>query len=147
MTRLRVPVHYDFASTLCYVAHRVMELVGLRDDPRFATFEGRAAHRDEVEEHVRAWVAARTSTDVFDAFMAAEAAVAPVYTMADIFEDPHFAARGTLVDVDGVRMQGLVARFSATPGRIRHAGRALGADTENVLAEWGADATSPEEAG
>ncbi len=25
MSRLRVPVHYDFASTLCYVAHRVME--------------------------------------------------------------------------------------------------------------------------
>ena len=32
-------------------------------------------------------------------------------------------------------MPGLIARFSRTPGEIRGAGRALGADTEAVLAE------------
>ena len=36
--------------------------------------------------------------------------------MADIAEDPHYAARGAIVEVDGVPMQGLVARLSATPG-------------------------------
>jgi crotonobetainyl-CoA:carnitine CoA-transferase CaiB-like acyl-CoA transferase len=36
-------------------------------------------------------------------------------------------------------MQGLIARLSATPGRIRHAGRPLGADTEEVLAELASD--------
>jgi len=34
------------------VAHRVLELLGLGDDPRFATFEGRAAHRDELDAAV-----------------------------------------------------------------------------------------------
>ena len=38
-------------------------------------------------------------------------------------------------------MQGLVARLSATPGRLRWAGRPLGADTEAVLAEL--DALDP----
>ncbi len=56
------------------------------------------------------------------AFEAAEAAAAPVYDMADIAADPHFAARGTIVDVDGVPMQGLIARLSATPGALRWAG-------------------------
>ena len=48
--------------------------------------------------------------------------------MADVFADPHVQARGSVVEVDGVPMQGLVARLSATPGAVRWAGRDLGAD-------------------
>jgi formyl-CoA transferase len=69
------------------------------------------------------------------AFERAEAAAAVVLDVADLAVDPHLAARGTLIDVDGVRMQGLVARLSATPGRVRCAGRPLGADTAEILAE------------
>jgi crotonobetainyl-CoA:carnitine CoA-transferase CaiB-like acyl-CoA transferase len=58
--------------------------------------------------------------------------------MADIAADPHYLARGVVTDVDGVPMQGLIARLSATPGHIRHAGRPLGADTEAVLDELAA---------
>src|SRR5690606_4487718 len=100
------------------VARRVMELVGAGDDPRFATFEGRVAHRDEVDEVVATWIGARPLVEVLAAFEAAEAAAAPVYTMADIARDPHYRARGTVVELDGVPMQGLVARLSATPGRV-----------------------------
>ncbi len=117
------------------VAQRVLDLVGVGDDPRFASFEARAEHRDELEGLVSRWIAARPSDEVFDAFADAEAAIAPVYTMADIFADPHFEARGSIAHVDGVSMQGLVARLDRTPGRIRHAGRPLGADTDEVLAE------------
>ena len=60
------------------------------------------------------------------AFEEAQAAAAPIYDMADIAADPHYAARGSIVEVDGVPMQGLVARLSATPGAVRWAGRALG---------------------
>ena len=49
---------------------------------------------------------------------ASEAAAAPVHDMADIFADDHFAHRGAIADVDGVPMQQLIARLSATPGRI-----------------------------
>ena len=120
------------------VAARVMALLGVGDDARFATFAGRVEHRAEIEALVAAWVGARPLEEVLARFDAAEAAVAPVLTMADIAEDPHYLARGTVVEVDGVPMQGLIARLSATPGRIRHAGRPLGADTEEVLAELAA---------
>lgn len=116
------------------VAARVMALLGVGDDERFATFAGRVEHRDEVEALVAAWVAARPEAEVLATFAAAEAAIAPVLTMADIASDPHYGARGTVVEVDGVPMQGLIARLSATPGRIRHVGRPLGADTAEVLA-------------
>ena len=117
------------------VARRVMAIVGVGDDERFASFAGRVAHRDEVDALVAAWVGARPLAEVLDVFLAAEAAAAPVYDMADIGADPHYRARGTVVDVDGTPMQGLVARLSATPGRVRFAARPLGADTDAVLAD------------
>ncbi len=117
------------------VAERVLTLVGLGDDERFATNTGRIAHRNELDQAVGDWIAARTSADVIDAFTEAHAAIAPVMNMADIARDPHYLARGAIVEVDGHPMQGLIARLSKTPGSIRWAGRPLGADTDAVLDE------------
>jgi crotonobetainyl-CoA:carnitine CoA-transferase CaiB-like acyl-CoA transferase len=55
--------------------------------------------------------------------------------MADIVKDPHFLARQSVLTVDGTPMQGLIAGLSKTPGKVRWSGRALGADTEEVLDE------------
>jgi len=115
------------------VAHRVLTLLGIGDDPRFATFETRAGHREELDAAVSAWVGARPSAEVLAAFEAAEAAIAPVYTMREVLADPHVQARAVFVEVDGIVMQGPVARLSRTPAEMRWAGRALGADTEEVL--------------
>ncbi|MDZ7679937.1 MAG: CoA transferase [Acidimicrobiales bacterium] len=117
------------------VARRVMKLVGAGDDPRFDTFEGRVAHRDEVDEVVGAWIADRSLDEILTAFEGAEAAAAPVYTMADIAADPHYRARRTFTEVGGVPMQGLIARLSATPGHLDRPARDLGADTDDVLGE------------
>src|SRR5262245_55455960 len=117
------------------VAHRVLTLLGIADDPRFSTFESRAAHREELDAVVAAWVGARSTDDVLAAFDDAQAAIGPVYSMRDLMADPHVLERSVFVDVDGVVMQGPVARLSRTPGEVRHAGRTLGADTDEVLDE------------
>jgi crotonobetainyl-CoA:carnitine CoA-transferase CaiB-like acyl-CoA transferase len=117
------------------VAHRVLTILGLEDDPRFATFERRAEHRDELDAAVRAWVGSRPVSEVLAAFEEAHAAIAPVYTMREVLTDPHVQARHVFVEVDGVVMQGPVARLSRTPAEIRWAGRSLGADTDAVLSE------------
>jgi crotonobetainyl-CoA:carnitine CoA-transferase CaiB-like acyl-CoA transferase len=110
------------------VAARVMELLGVGDDERFTSFAGRAAHRDELEGLMVAWCAQRSQAEVIAAFEAAEAAIGPVMDLADIAADPHYTARQAVVDVGGVPQQSLIARLSATPGELRHAGRALDAD-------------------
>ncbi len=125
------------------VARRVLALIGVGEDPRFVTFAQRAEHRDELEQVLTEWIAARPSAEVLSRFEAAHAAIAPVYTMQDLLADPHVQARRAVVEVDGVVMPGLVARFSATPGEIRHPGRPLGADTEAVLAELDDASTGP----
>jgi len=121
------------------VAHRVLTLLGVDDDERFATFESRGEHRDELDGVVSAWVGARTSAEVLAAFEAAEAAIAPVYTMREVLADPHVQARAVFVEVDGIVMQGPVARLSRTPAEMRWAGRELGADTESVLRDLDED--------
>lgn len=81
------------------------------------------------------WIAERTAEEVLTAFEEAHAACAPVYDMADLYADPHVAARQAIVDVDGTPMQGLIAKLSATPGHIRWAGRPPAADQDEVLGE------------
>ncbi len=125
------------SATADTVATRVMALLGVGDDARFATSAGRVEHRDEVEQLVADWIGSRSIEEVLSAFNAAEAAIAPVMTMADIATDPHVAARGLIAEVDGTPMQGLIARLSATPGRLRWAGRALDANGDEIRAEAG----------
>ncbi|MGZ8752602.1 MAG: CaiB/BaiF CoA transferase family protein [Acidimicrobiia bacterium] len=144
--RCRDGVWVALSTSAESVAERVLDLLGVGDDARFASFTGRSEHRDELEAAVGAWIAARDSDDVLGAFEEAHAAIAPIFSMADVLSDAHVEARGSIVDVDGVRMQGLIAGLSRTPGRIRHPGRPLGADTEAVLAELDKpDAARPEE--
>jgi crotonobetainyl-CoA:carnitine CoA-transferase CaiB-like acyl-CoA transferase len=133
--RCRDGVWVALSTSAETVAGRVLELLGVGDDSRFVSFAGRSEHRDELETVVVDWIAARDSVDVLRAFDDAHAAIAPVYSMADVLADPHVRARGSIVDVDGIRMQGLIAGLSRTPGAIRHPGRPLGADTDSVLAE------------
>jgi crotonobetainyl-CoA:carnitine CoA-transferase CaiB-like acyl-CoA transferase len=117
------------------VARRVLDLVGLGGDESLQSFEGRVAARDRIDARMAEWIGQHTQAEVLAAFDGAEAACAPVYGMRDVLADPHVQARGAVEVVDGTPMQGLVARLSATPGRIRWAGRPLGADTDEVLAE------------
>jgi crotonobetainyl-CoA:carnitine CoA-transferase CaiB-like acyl-CoA transferase len=101
-----------------------------------------AAHADELDAVVGAWVAARDRDEVVAAFEEAEAAVAPVYDVRDILADAQYAALGTAVsvpdeDLGAIRMQNVPFRMSVTPGEIRHAGRGHGQDTSAVLRELG----------
>ena len=113
-------------------------MLGLGDDPRFATFADRMANRAPLERAMVEWCATRTRDEVVTAFTEAEAAVGPVLDMADISIDPHYAARGAIVELDGTPMQGLVAALSETPGVLRWAGRHIDADGDDIRANgWG----------
>ena len=114
------------------VAARVMDLVGLGDDERVATFAGRMAHRDEVDARMAEWMAARTQEQALTEFEAVDAAAAPVYDMADIYADEHYQSRDAIVTVDGVPMPNVLARLSATPGQVRWAGRGPDADGAEI---------------
>lgn len=129
------------------IAERVMVLVGapeLIEEPWFATGAERAQHADELDAAVGSWIAERSRDEVIEAFTAAQAAIAPIYTARDICADPQFEALGTLHEIDDeelgvMRMQGPLFRLSDNDGVIAFTGRAHGADTDEVLGELGFD--------
>jgi|TARA_B110000116_G_scaffold162255_1_gene140323 crotonobetainyl-CoA:carnitine CoA-transferase CaiB-like acyl-CoA transferase len=114
------------------VAARVMDLIGAADDTRFTSFDGRIAHRNELDLLMSNWVARRTLSEALNEFQNAEAAAAPVMNMQQIAEDPHILDRGSLIELDGIKMQGLIARLSRTPGQIRWPGKVIGADNQDL---------------
>lgn len=130
------------------IAERVMRLVGapeLIDQPWFASGASRAEHAEELDAAVGSWIAARNRDEVVEAFEKAEAAVAPIYTAADVLADPHFNALGSIVSIDDeelgpVRFQNTPFRLSETPGSVRTTGPRLGAHTAEVLGGLGVDA-------
>jgi crotonobetainyl-CoA:carnitine CoA-transferase CaiB-like acyl-CoA transferase len=114
------------------VAARVTRVLGVGDDPRFATFGDRMANRDALEAIMIDWCTTRPRDEVLRIFTEAEAAIGPVMDMADIAADPHYAARDAIVDVGGTPMQGLIAKLSATPGVLRWPGRGPDADGAEI---------------
>jgi crotonobetainyl-CoA:carnitine CoA-transferase CaiB-like acyl-CoA transferase len=107
-------------------------------DPRFSHERQRVANCKEIDHIVATWTAHEDMAPLVEALQRSEIPSSPIYSIADIFEDPQFAARGTLVTVahailGGVKMPGVVPRLSESPGEITWLGRDLGADTEAVL--------------
>lgn len=74
------------------------------------------------------WCAIMEGTDI---------CFAPVLTVEESFDHPHNAARGSFVDVDGIKQPGPAPRFSRTPGAVHSPPPEYGADTESTLANWG----------
>ena len=124
------------------VAERVMHLVGRSDLAEASWFSSgllRAEH-PEVDQAVADWIADRTRDEVLDGFTRADAAIAPVYDIEALLADEHVVAREVFIDVPHpilgpVTQQNVLFRMSETPGQVRHAGRALGEDTDAVLSE------------
>ena len=114
------------------VAIRVLRVLGVEDDDRFTTFAARMENRLALEAVMTDWCALHPQAEVLRAFTAAEAAIGPVMSMADISADPHYAARDAIVDVDGTPMQGLVAKMSATPGAVCWQGRKFNYDNQQI---------------
>jgi crotonobetainyl-CoA:carnitine CoA-transferase CaiB-like acyl-CoA transferase len=117
------------------VARRLIETLGGGGDPRFGSFQSRFENREALETLTSDWIKARPSDEVIRIIEEADAAIAPVYNMKQVIEDPHFIERESFIHVDGMLMQNLVARLSKTPGRITSVGPSLGRDTEEIVKE------------
>lgn len=114
------------------IAGRVMTLLGLDTDERFATFAGRVEHRHVIDTAIEQWFATHTQTEALAIFEEIEAAAGPVLDMRDIANDPHYRERGAIETVEGTPMQSLIAKLSATPGAIKWRGRTTDADGDHI---------------
>jgi crotonobetainyl-CoA:carnitine CoA-transferase CaiB-like acyl-CoA transferase len=119
---------------------KAMDRPDLLDDPRFTKLADRAAHGDEINGVVTEWTRARSAAEVEDACVACDVPVATAYTAADMFADPHFAARGDLVEVEDpvvgpTRQQAPFPRFAGESPSAPAGAPRLGQHTREVLGD------------
>ena len=110
---------------------------GLFDNPRFANAPARAQHREEINQIVAEWVGSKAYDELTALCSGAGVPCGRVNTIADIFQEPQFQARGNLMSVCDTRfgdtvIPASVPRLSETPAHFKNLGGALGADNEEV---------------
>jgi formyl-CoA transferase len=115
----------------------VMGQPGLADNERYATHGARGASMAELDDLIAAWTATVDADELLRRLHADGVPAGRIYRAKDMFADPHFAAREAIVrlahpEFGELPMHGVFPRLSATPGRVRHAGPALGEHNEDV---------------
>jgi formyl-CoA transferase len=113
----------------------------LADHDDYKSHVARGENQLALDAIIGKWTTALTCAQLEACLSEHAVPFGKIYTAADMLADPHYLARGSIIDMPteafpDLKMQNIFPRLSETPGQVRHAGAAkLGADTEAVLTE------------
>jgi len=115
-----------------------MDRPDLATDPRFDTATRRSMNHEAIDAAIGAWTAQEPLAALEATLERHGVPAMRIFTMEDIFHDPHYRARESIVsapddDLGTVTMAAVVPRLSATPGTIAHSGHRIGQDTREIL--------------
>jgi len=110
----------------------------ITSDPRYSTNAQRIVHRNEVNGMVADWTSTMARDEALERCSKAEVPCGPVYSIDEIFEDPHYAARGNILRfkderVGELAIPNVVPRLTGTPGQVTNLGPSLGSHTDVAL--------------
>lgn len=113
----------------------------LLDAPQFKDLQARVDHIDELDGLIDAWTAGFSKDDLVALLTGKRIPCAPVREIAEVVNDPHMHARGTLRRIDHPELGSVVLPtgpmiFSETEKTVLSPSKALGADNEAVFAQW-----------
>lgn len=134
-----------FVILACSTEKLWRQLRGAMGDPALARYDNdnhaRVADREALEAQVNAWTQSFELRELLDVCGKAGLAVGPIYSPAEIVNDPHVQARESIITVDEpetgkpIRMAAPAGRFSGFKGTVRHVGPLLGEHTDAVLTD------------
>ena len=126
-----------------HVLCRLIDRPELITDARFAREALRWENNAALLEAIETFTLTRTKLEL-RALFGGKVPFSPIYNAQDIFEDPHFAVRQMLPEVEHpgsqrpVAVAGIPVKLSQTPGQVRHRAPLLGEHTREILSELGA---------
>lgn len=131
------------SNPTCERLMQAMDRLDLMQVPEFANIRARGepANARALDQIIADWTRQYLCNELAEMLEDAGVPNTRVYTIADIYQDPHFLERNMLVKVPHPKIghttqMGVVPRLSRTPGSIRHTGHELGQDTANLLAAF-----------
>jgi crotonobetainyl-CoA:carnitine CoA-transferase CaiB-like acyl-CoA transferase len=108
-------------------------------DPRFADNAGRVDHEPEIDAAIAEWMRSMDSDEALQVLENAEVPSGPIYSVADMFADEHFQARGLFETVESngkpLVIPALLPKLSDTPGKTLWPGPELGAHNDEILGD------------
>lgn len=110
--------------------------------PQFIPHQNDREKWPEIFDFLRRKFREKTRDEWFAELRQRDICVAPVYSLDEVFADPHVQARGMIAEVEHpefgrVRQVGVGPKFSDTPGAVRRTAPRRGEHTEEVLREAG----------
>ncbi|CAM4147819.1 Formyl-CoA transferase [Bordetella tumbae] len=121
---------------------RLCAVMGRQDwatDPRFVSHESRWENVDELNRGVAEWILSKPTDEICRILDEGKLAYSFIYSVADMVNDPHYQARGTITTVHDpkigpIRMTGVVPKFSNAPEKSITPAPELGDSNEEVYA-------------
>jgi crotonobetainyl-CoA:carnitine CoA-transferase CaiB-like acyl-CoA transferase len=140
--------HVVIAGNSDAIFKRLMRVVGrpdLADDPALASNDGRVRSNALLDAAIAAWSSQRTMDEILARLDEADVPAGRIYSVADIVDDPHYAAREMILRTElpgdvTVKMPGITPKLSDTPGAVKWSGPTLGQHTDEVLTGLGLQA-------
>ena len=123
------------------VFRRLVGVMGrpeLAADPRYSTHAQRGRFQRELDVLISEWTQTMDREELGRILDEGGIPRGDIYRAPEMLEDAHFRARNAIVEVTDpvlgrLKMQNVFPRLSATPGRVRTAGPALGEHNADVL--------------
>ncbi len=110
----------------------------LIDDPLYRENKNRVANNESLLRIVTEWVGSLSYAELQRILDDAGTPCNKIYSIRDIFKDPHYAERNDIVEVPhpgfgAIKMPGIFPKFRENPGEIKWAGPELGEHNQDVF--------------
>ena len=114
----------------------------IANDERFKHNDGRAAASDELDEILGGWAASVSLSQALDILERASVPASGINSVAEVFEDEQFKARGSIEHYElksglDLYMPAAVPRLTKTPGSTQWLGPKLGEHNKEILEALG----------
>ena len=132
------------ATASSSVANRLADAIGrsdIKDDPRYATNYTRSQNYEWIEEIINEYISQYTKEEIIEHFSKFDVPVAPIYTIDEAVNDPHYTERGMIVTVNHaiagpMKLCGPTIKFSRTPCKVDKAGPVIGEHNKEVYEDF-----------
>lgn len=122
------------------IFRRLMIVIGRPDlatDQSLAGNDGRVHRESEIDAAIEAWTSERTYGEAYGKLVEADVPCGPIYSIKDIAEDEHYAARGVFDEIHfedepPVRIPAVLPFLSESPGGTDWPGPSLGEHNDEI---------------